>query len=573
MKNNKSKGGNKKKVETAKGGGISKDANPDSPKIALQNGGSRDEQKGESREGTHEEIAQQEHQNKPRNGHQTADDNFEGAKMISASPSSVCAPMEVPPSGKKVEYQKKGSNRKKAQKGKAIIKNRATTAPTTAGDMNRGSEKQSSNNKKRNKPSSGRTPKKDERSGEQNVNPGEDSKKGLKKEIHQEEKKKIKGEISYEGAPPINEQPIVGRNLVQSSGERKAAIISPDHEILESEAKSGAGKKCDDPHVDSENAKEVKINANKKRKISKKGEADDQSETSKKGEGGGKSGTTKKGAASGQNKTNEQDETTKQRERKDDDGTTLQPDTISDERKGPPETTTLIEKNQKKTASKSEAENKPKGAKITLSEEETKEKIYKYMKQTNRPYSVINVYDNLHGTISKNVVQKLMDELSTEKKLQCKEYGKAKVYLVNQREFKSLNMQEMGKLKKDIELIREQTEVAKNDLNHFVKIKKKLIQDLELVENVDKYKKEFQLVEEEIKMYEKANKACKLTSDEIDLIKNKHGYLHAMWLKRKRLCVEIIKCVATLTDKDSRGVIFHLGIDVDEDVVPPSLYS
>ncbi|ANQ06361.1 Tat binding protein 1(TBP-1)-interacting protein [Plasmodium coatneyi] len=516
MKNNKSKGGNKKKVQTAKGGGITTHGNSDSPKIALQNGGGKDKQKGEAIEGSHEKVTQQEDRNKPSDGHQTTDNNFEGAKMISASPSSVCAPMQVRPSGKKVEYPKKESNRKKPQKGKTIIKKGAPSS----GDINIESEKQSSNNKKRNKPTT-----------------GEDSKKGLKKEMHEEEKK-TKGETAYE-VPPTKEQPTIGKDLAQSSGEKEAAIISPDHQILESES----GKKCEDPHVDSENANGVKTNANKKRKISKKGEVDGQNETSS------------------------------QCEKKDGQAVTSQPDTINEEGKAPPETTTLIEKKSQKTACKSDAANKPKGAKITLSEEETKEKIYKYMKQTNRPYSVINVYDNLHGTISKNVVQKLMDELSTEKKLQCKEYGKAKVYLVNQREFKSLNMQEMEKLKKDIEGMREQTEVAKNNFNHFAKIKKKVTQDLELVENVDKYKKEFHLVEEEIKMYQEANKACKLTADEIDLIKKKHGYLHAMWLKRKNLCVEIIKCVATVTDKDTKGVIFHLGIDVDEDVVPLSLYS
>ncbi|SCO69165.1 Tat binding protein 1(TBP-1)-interacting protein, putative [Plasmodium vivax] len=558
MKNNKSRGGNKKKVERAKGGGIIP-GNLDSPKIALQNGGAIDEQKGEAREGTHVEVTQQEDQNKPSDGHQTADENFEGDKMISASPSSVCAPVQVPPSGKKVECPKKESNRKKAQKGRAVVKKGAAShavsvaaAPASAaGDMNMEKEKQSGNNKKRNKPSSGKNSKK----GEQKVTPGEDSKKGVEE--------KTKGEIAYEGTTPINEQPVIGSDLEQSNAEREAAIISPDHQMLESEA----GKNCEDPHVDLGNASGVKINANKKRKISKRGEADGQSGTGIQNE------MSKQNQTSEQNETNEQNQTNEQRERKDGQGATSQPDTTSDERRAPPETTTLVEKNQKKTASKSEAANKPKGAKITLSEEETKEKIYKYMKQTNRPYSVINVYDNLHGTISKNVVQKLMDELSAEKKLQCKEYGKAKVYLVNQREFKSLNVQEMGKLKKDMEMMREQMEVAKNDLTHFVKIKKKIIQDLELVENVGKYKKECQLVEEEIKMCEEANKACKLTADEIGLIKKQHGYLHAMWLKRKSLCVEIIKCVATLTDKDSKGVIFHLGIDVDEDVVPPGLYA
>ncbi|KJP88250.1 hypothetical protein AK88_02031 [Plasmodium fragile] len=514
MKNNKSKGGNKKKVERAKGGSIITPGNADSPKSTLQNGGGKDKdkEKGEATGGTYEEGAQEEDQNKHRDGHQTADNNFGAAEKISPSPSSACAPMQVPPSGKKVEYTKKENNKKKAQKGKTSIIQKGAAA---SGDMNVENEKQSNNNKKRNKPTAAKNSKKVDQNGEQNVNRGEDSKKGLEKKMHEEETKNTKGEIEYEGESLINKQPMIGRDLAKSRGEGETASISPDHQILESVAKNEAGNKGENAYENSDNANGVKINASKKRKVKKQNEPS------------------------------------------------------NDE----PEATTLIEKNQKKTATKNEAANKPKGAEVTLSEEETKEKIYKYMKQTNRPYSVINVYDNLHGTISKNVVQKLMDELSTEKKLQCKEYGKAKVYLVNQREFKSLNVNEMRKLKNDIEIMRQQTEVAKNDLNHFVKIKKKFMQDLELVENMHKYKKDFQLVEEEIKVYEEANKTCKLTADEIDLIKKRHGYLHAMWLKRKSLCVEIIKCLATVTDKDAKGVMFHLGIDVDEDVVPLSLYS
>lgn len=195
------------------------------------------------------------------------------------------------------------------------------------------------------------------------------------------------------------------------------------------------------------------------------------------------------------------------------------------------------------------------------------------MKKANRPYSVINVYDNLHGCINKNNVQRFMDELSKENKLQCKEYGKAKVYLINQKEFKSLNTNEMNKLKMDMELVQEQNELFKIDFNNLVKKKKKLLQDLELIQNLEEYKKKIQNIEDEIKSYEQMNKNSKFTIEEIEHIKKNHGYLHFMWLKRKTLCIEIIKCIATLTEKDTKGVIYHLGIDVDEDVIPPNLYS
>ena len=67
-------------------------------------------------------------------------------------------------------------------------------------------------------------------------------------------------------------------------------------------------------------------------------------------------------------------------------------------------------------------------------EASAKKLIEQYMMQQNRPYSPIQVFDNLHGRIPKATVQKVMDNLASgpKKVLQMKEYGKAKIYYVDQ---------------------------------------------------------------------------------------------------------------------------------------------
>jgi len=64
-------------------------------------------------------------------------------------------------------------------------------------------------------------------------------------------------------------------------------------------------------------------------------------------------------------------------------------------------------------------------------DDEARTAIAEYMEKQNRPYSVQNVIDNLHGRIKKVQAQKILDELSDDKILVCKEYGKAKIYLIN----------------------------------------------------------------------------------------------------------------------------------------------
>lgn len=54
--------------------------------------------------------------------------------------------------------------------------------------------------------------------------------------------------------------------------------------------------------------------------------------------------------------------------------------------------------------------------------------VFKYLTDTNRPYSCSDVTVNLRGTYTKNAVQKALDALSETGKIRCKLYGKQKVY-------------------------------------------------------------------------------------------------------------------------------------------------
>jgi hypothetical protein len=51
--------------------------------------------------------------------------------------------------------------------------------------------------------------------------------------------------------------------------------------------------------------------------------------------------------------------------------------------------------------------------------------------QQNRPYSLINIMDNLHGRIAKPIAMKVLEELVSKKILTIKEYGKFLLYIAN----------------------------------------------------------------------------------------------------------------------------------------------
>ena len=67
-----------------------------------------------------------------------------------------------------------------------------------------------------------------------------------------------------------------------------------------------------------------------------------------------------------------------------------------------------------------------------LNDEEARKEIAEYMERQNRPYSVQNIIDNLHGRVKKKQVEKITEGLVEEKVLTVKEYGKSKIFMINQ---------------------------------------------------------------------------------------------------------------------------------------------
>lgn len=96
-------------------------------------------------------------------------------------------------------------------------------------------------------------------------------------------------------------------------------------------------------------------------------------------------------------------------------------------------------------------------------ESQAKKLILQYMKQQNRPYSAIQVYDNLHKRVLKTTVEKVLQTLSEQEDpasgqtiLKCKDYGKAKIYFYNQSLLDTLGEQALAHLEKEISTLSSQ---------------------------------------------------------------------------------------------------------------------
>jgi hypothetical protein len=62
---------------------------------------------------------------------------------------------------------------------------------------------------------------------------------------------------------------------------------------------------------------------------------------------------------------------------------------------------------------------------------DTKVKVEEYMVRHNRPYSVQDILNCYQSTMRKKQCEAALDQLVQEKTVTLKEYGKAKIFLIN----------------------------------------------------------------------------------------------------------------------------------------------
>jgi len=93
----------------------------------------------------------------------------------------------------------------------------------------------------------------------------------------------------------------------------------------------------------------------------------------------------------------------------------------------------------------------------------------KYMMKENRPYSAIQIYDNLHHRIVKSTLEKCLTTLTesyttsstgAKQRLLCKEYGKAKIYFPDQKCFESMTEDEMAQLSMQIDTLTKEADIT-----------------------------------------------------------------------------------------------------------------
>eukprot|EP00903_Cladosiphon_okamuranus_P009666 g9197.t1 len=199
-----------------------------------------------------------------------------------------------------------------------------------------------------------------------------------------------------------------------------------------------------------------------------------------------------------------------------------------------------------------------------------------YMQQSNRPYSYINVFDNLRKKIPKPMVQKLLDELVRDGTLNVQEYGKAKIYYANQDALSNgtgdASVDEMRRLDQEAQGLTSQLEVAskeERETRSRVTLLSSQPTDVVLEEALDRST-------QELAQAEARNAAAKgggrsVVAGGMKAAKSEFNKFRSLWVDRKRNAMDVVDMIADGMEKKPKAVMDDLGVEPDEEPIPAKM--
>lgn len=195
------------------------------------------------------------------------------------------------------------------------------------------------------------------------------------------------------------------------------------------------------------------------------------------------------------------------------------------------------------------------------------EAVKDYLERQNRPYSAIDIFNNLHKEFGKTAVVKALETLAGQKKIIEKIYGKQKVYAplqdqygeFNEKEIKSLDLK-ITELNENLASLQQQSKQQESQINSFGKE----MTTTELLQAVENLKKEnFELNGRIDKL---KSGTTLMTKEQRHKLYQRKEKMEGHWKKRKRMANDIINSILEGYPKPKKQLIEETGVETDEEV-------
>lgn len=221
----------------------------------------------------------------------------------------------------------------------------------------------------------------------------------------------------------------------------------------------------------------------------------------------------------------------------------------------------VVVEEESKTPEKPQSPNVPLSPpKQELPDEE--QVVLDYMVTQNRPYSALNVCDNLRGVIKKPQVIKILDHLTELGKVQAKDFGKARVYLVDQQGLPTSTDEELAEL--DAEITEKQAavnEIAEEvkELKEKIKERGRLLTAAQLQDEVTRLIVESKRQEEEL---EASAGITPVSDEQRNAVQKRLQMMQTAAKSRQRLCMNIVHSLSEMMEQKPKVVMDILGMEL-----------
>ncbi|KAL6624120.1 Tat binding protein 1-interacting [Neocallimastix sp. 'constans'] len=197
----------------------------------------------------------------------------------------------------------------------------------------------------------------------------------------------------------------------------------------------------------------------------------------------------------------------------------------------------------------------------TLKDAEAVECVLNYLKKQNRPYSAVDIYNNLHGLVGKTLVQKILQKASEDNRIKEKVYGKQKVYVAIQddEDFSPEDLLNLDKTIQELQQTLKEEKIKSNSLKSQLNNLNNSMTDEEINEKLQLTLEENQNLEERLNTLSKGIKL--ISKEEQNEIEKSLKYNKLEWKKRKKMFRDAWDIITENMQMNPKDLMEELGIE------------
>ncbi|KAK8971266.1 hypothetical protein KSP40_PGU018625 [Platanthera guangdongensis] len=186
----------------------------------------------------------------------------------------------------------------------------------------------------------------------------------------------------------------------------------------------------------------------------------------------------------------------------------------------------------------------------------------------NKPLNSQNVADALQKhNLKKTAIQKALDTLADGGQISFKEYGKQKIYIARQDQFKIPNSQELDQMKKENSQLQEEIDAQKKVISEAEAEIRSLQSNLTLEDiQVKQSNMQTEATNSEARLEKLRDGVILVKPEEKKVIEQTFSEKLTQWRKRKRIFKDLWDAITENSPKDAKEFKEELGLEYDEDV-------